>query len=89
MKCFLKFRNNSRKQNLEETEYIFTDNPNDDSEDNNILLTSRRPDNFVEKVLQSGDTLQSLSLDFNCPVSIVYLNEHVFHYMSGTIEINK
>ncbi|XP_047117921.1 lysM and putative peptidoglycan-binding domain-containing protein 3 isoform X1 [Schistocerca piceifrons] len=51
---------------FEETEFIF--HQSDDS-DNDFPLHSKKEEHYVEKELQQGDTLQSLSLDFNCSIA--------------------
>lgn len=51
---------------FEETEFIFLQS---DDSDNDFPLHSKKEEQYVEKELQQGETLQSLSLDFNCSIS--------------------
>jgi hypothetical protein len=61
-----------RRGHLEGNRYIFssnnTDRDGDSSEEEHLKVYKK--ETFLERKVQPGDTLQTLALQFNCPVSI-------------------
>lgn len=58
---------------LEGNKYVFSSNNSDedgDSGEEEHPLKVYKQETFLEKEVQLGDTLQTLALQFNCPVSI-------------------
>jgi hypothetical protein len=58
---------------LEGNKYIFSSNNSDvegDSSEEEHPLKMYKQVAFLEREVQPGDTLQTLALQFNCPVSI-------------------
>jgi len=61
-----------RRGHLEGNRYIFSSNNSDgdgDSSDEEHLKVCKQ-ETFLEREVQPGDTLQTLAIQFNCPVSI-------------------
>jgi len=61
-----------RRGHLEGNRYIFSSNNSDgdgDSSEEEHLKVCKQ-ERFLEREVQPGDTLQTLALQFNCPVSI-------------------
>ncbi|XP_069669146.1 lysM and putative peptidoglycan-binding domain-containing protein 3 [Periplaneta americana] len=57
---------------LEGNKYIFSkisDEDADSGEEEHYSLHVYKPEPYVEKEVQPGDTLQTLSLQFNCPIA--------------------
>jgi len=61
---------------LEGNRYIFSSNNSDGDGDSSEEehLKVRKQETFLEREVQPGDTLQTLALQFNCPVSIIGFN---------------
>ncbi|XP_067002667.1 lysM and putative peptidoglycan-binding domain-containing protein 3 [Anabrus simplex] len=58
-----------RSSHYEETQYTLLQDSYDEYKDGGYALRSHNPTSYYEKKLEPGDTLLSLSLQFNCPVA--------------------
>jgi hypothetical protein len=55
---------------LEGNKYVFSSNNTDEDGEEEYPLKVYKHETFLEKEVEPGDTLQTLALQFNCPVSI-------------------